>query len=64
MEVGINPHDRLLRTAEVANLLGVHVMTVYKYVGEGSLIPVRIGNRSLRFRESEVQKWVERRAGK
>lgn len=48
--------DDLLKTAEVAKLARVSTVTVTRWFNEGSLIGVRVGPRTLRFRRSDVEK--------
>jgi excisionase family DNA binding protein len=50
---------RLLRTAEVAKLLGLHRNTVYRKISDGSLPAVRIGeDGSLRVDAAELEDWL------
>ncbi len=54
---------RLLTTAEVAELLNVHVDTVRAWVAAGALRAIRVGERGrLRFREDEVRALLEGQA--
>ena len=55
---GNNP-DRLMTTEEVAAYLGYAVQTIYNKVRAKELPVRRIGGRSLRFRVSEIDRWVE-----
>ena len=49
----------LLRLADVRNLVGVSRSTIYKRVSEGSFPrPVRISERSVRWRLEEIEKWI------
>jgi excisionase family DNA binding protein len=50
--------DRLLSVPEVATLLGVSRAQVYRYVGAG-MPCVRLSNRVLRFRTSDLEHWVD-----
>jgi excisionase family DNA binding protein len=50
--------DRLLSVPEVAALLGVSRAQVYRYV-EAGLPCVRLSNRVLRFRPSDLERWVD-----
>lgn len=50
--------ERLLSVSEIAALLGVSRAQVYRYVDAG-LPFVRLSGRVLRFRPSDVQRWVD-----
>lgn len=67
--------DRLLSAREVAEYLGVHIKTLYKFIGRGgakrrpryendpgyqSLPCTYVGGR-LRFRLSDVTSWIRQR---
>lgn len=58
-ELNSNAGEPLMTTEEAAAYLGYAVQTVYNKVGEaGNPLPcVRLG-RSLRFRRSELDQWV------
>jgi excisionase family DNA binding protein len=54
--------ERLLKTRDVAELLGVEMGTVYDYWERGMLPGFRLGGRKggpLRFRQSEIEEWLE-----
>lgn len=51
---------RLLTVSEVANLLRVSRMTVYRLIKEGQMSALRIG-RSYRLREDDVDDYLSRR---
>jgi excisionase family DNA binding protein len=53
---------RLLTTREVADTLGVSPETVLRYVRRGELPAVRLPGGALRFREAELDAWLEQRA--
>lgn len=53
--------DRLLSIAEVAALLQVSRATIYRLTDDEGLPFVRIGDRTRRFRESEVEAWLDGR---
>jgi len=56
--------EQLLKTRDVATLLGVETGTVYDYWERGELPGFRLGGRKggpLRFRESEIEAWLEER---
>ena len=54
--------EQLLKTRDVAAMLGVEMGTVYDYWERGELPGFRLGGRKggpLRFRESEIVQWLE-----
>lgn len=51
--------DRLLTAAEVAELLGFSAATILDWAEAGKLPHFKINGRALRFRESEVEAWLE-----
>jgi excisionase family DNA binding protein len=51
--------DRLLTTREVAAFLGVSPETVLRRWRAGELPGYRLGSNVLRFRESEIEAWLE-----
>lgn len=54
--------DRLLRRNEVMRLTGLPKSTLARMVREGTFpAPVRIGKRSVAWRESEVLEWIRSR---
>jgi excisionase family DNA binding protein len=59
MTVQVAPAPRLLRTGEVAALLGVSPWRVLRLVDEGVLVPVRFGVRGWsRFRVEDVERLI------
>jgi excisionase family DNA binding protein len=46
------------RVQEVAAALQISVQTVYRYVANGE-IPCHNLNRSVRFKPSEIERWIE-----
>ena len=52
--------ERLFTVKELADYLNVKVSTIYRWVHEGYLRPVKLG-RFLRFRESAIEAWVLKR---
>lgn len=50
--------NEFLTVSEVARLMRVSNMTVYRLIRSGSLGAVRVGNR-YRIRESEVHKYLD-----
>jgi excisionase family DNA binding protein len=52
---------RLLSTADVAKLLGLHRNTVYRKISDGSLPAVRLGEDGpLRVVAAELEDWLAR----
>jgi excisionase family DNA binding protein len=55
--------DRLLTAEQVAETLGyTDVKSVYKLKREGMLAAVRLGKNTLRFRHSDVQRFIQNRS--
>ena len=54
--------DRLLTTREVAAFLGLSSETVLRRYRAGELPGIRLGSNVLRFRESELEAWLESRS--
>jgi excisionase family DNA binding protein len=50
--------DRLMTIDEVAVVTGLSAGTLYHFVSEGRIPVVRISKRCIRFRQSEVQRWL------
>ena len=50
---------RLLTTRQVAEFLGVSPETVLRRWRRGELAGVRLASNVLRFRESEIERWVD-----
>ena len=51
--------EKLLTARQVANILGVHVLTVHLWVQQGLLPkPLKIGHFA-RWKVSEIDQWVE-----
>ena len=53
--------DRLLTVSEVAALMRVSTMTVYRLIKSGSLAAIRVG-KNYRIRESDVNRYLSDRA--
>lgn len=56
---GLSSADRLLTTREVAEFLGLSPETVLRRWRYGELPSYRLGSNVLRFRESEIEAWLE-----
>ena len=52
--------DRLLIADEVADIFRVSTESVYRLVREGLLPCVRVGHRSVRFTQEQVDDFVEK----
>ena len=52
--------DRLLTVSELAERLGISPGTAYHWISQGRLPCVRFSSRCVRFRESDVEKMLER----
>ena len=55
--------ERLLDTAAIAEQLGMSVSTIRKWVHYGFIPHVKLG-RAVRFREKDIEKWIEERTEK
>jgi excisionase family DNA binding protein len=54
--------ERLLTIQEAATLLSVAVGTLYHMTAQGRIPCIRLSRRCLRFRLSELMKWMDERA--
>jgi len=54
---GVSPDDRLLKVAEVGELLGYSRATIYRLVDVGELPVVRVGG-TIRFRYRSMLQWM------
>jgi excisionase family DNA binding protein len=50
--------DRLLTINEVAEMTGLSVGTLYHWVSEKRIPVVRFSSRCVRFRRSDIEKWI------
>ncbi len=55
----LSPGDRLLTTREVAAFLGMSPESVLRRYRRGELPGYRLSSNVLRFRESEIEAWLE-----
>ncbi len=51
--------ERLLTARELADLLGLSPATVLDWFEAGRLPGFKLGGRAVRFRPSEVERWLE-----
>lgn len=54
--------DKLLRAREVAERLGLSQYYVYELVQSGKLSSVKVGERAIRVRESDVERFISERS--
>ena len=55
--------DRLLRRREVERVTGLARSTIYRYMREGDFPrPVRVGPAAVRWRQSDLVRWLESRS--
>ena len=55
-------NDRLLRRREVEEITGLARSSIYRYMQEGDFPrPVRVGPAAVRWRESDIVRWLESR---
>jgi excisionase family DNA binding protein len=54
--------DRLLTAHQVAGKLAVSVETVLRWARAGELPSFHLSNRAIRFRETDLDAWLEERA--
>jgi excisionase family DNA binding protein len=50
---------KLLKVKEAADVLGISVSTMNDLYYRGEVRHVRVGRRSVRFRESDLEKYIE-----
>ncbi len=54
--------DRVVRLTEVVHLSGLSKSAIYEMISKNQFpAPVRIGARSVGWRHSEIQQWIETR---
>ncbi len=60
--MGTATTDRLLRLAEVRTRTALGRSTIYRKMRDGSFPePLKIGDRAVRWRESEIEAWLAAR---
>jgi excisionase family DNA binding protein len=59
---GRDVNERLLTTREVAERFGVVTETILRWVRCGRLPAIRISTGAIRFRESEIESWLDEHA--
>ena len=55
---GAHPKEQIMTLREVAQYLGLHVMTVYKLTREGRVPAAKIGGQ-WRFKRDVLDEWLE-----
>ena len=51
---------RLLTIREVQRIVGLSVPTIYRRIHAGKFpVPLKTGGNSVRFRDDEIQAWIE-----
>lgn len=55
--------ERLLTAAQVADWLQLNVQSVYRLGREGHLARVRLSDNTVRFRQADVERCLDRRTG-
>lgn len=56
--------DRLLKVDEVAELVGLTRNSIYSLSSRGQIPSVRIGTRTVRFREGDVAEYIDGLSGR
>ncbi len=57
-----NNHNRLIRKPMVLDKTGLSNSTLYYFINEGTFpVPVKLGKRTVAWREEQVDKWIESR---
>ena len=60
--MGTATTDRLLRLGEVRTCTALSRSTIYRKIRDGSFPePLKIGDRAVRWRESEIEAWLAAR---
>jgi prophage regulatory protein len=55
---------RVMRVHEVSALLGVHVMTIWKWAAAGKMPkPFKLGQNVVAWRARDISGWLDRKAG-
>lgn len=54
--------ESLMRRVEIEGQIGVSRATIYNWIRDGHFPkPIRIGPRAVRWRKSDIEKWIEGR---
>ncbi|MCY4528729.1 MAG: AlpA family transcriptional regulator [Chloroflexi bacterium] len=58
----MNVNDRLLRRRQVEDITGLSRSSIYRLMRNGEFpVPVRVGPAAVRWKASEITRWVESR---
>ena len=60
--MGGDQMSRLLTARAVAELVGVSTETILRWTRRGQLPAIRLPGGAIRFREDELEAWLEKRA--
>jgi excisionase family DNA binding protein len=52
--------EKLLNINDLSEILGVTKATIYSWTSQNKIPHIKIGKRLLKFRESEILKWIEK----
>lgn len=58
----LQPADKLITYQELAEHLGLPIGTLYAWVSEKRIPHIRLGGRLVRFRWTEIDRWLRDRA--
>lgn len=50
--------DKRLTAAQVAEMLGVNVHTIYKWARTGRIPCIKLGRHRMRFKLSDLERWL------
>ncbi len=53
--------SKLLTARQVADSFGLHVITIYKWAGQGRIPSIKLSNGSLRFHPEHIQAFLSER---
>ena len=59
--MSVRTHDELLKPKDVAQELGVHLWTIYRYIRQQKLHVIRLSAREFRIRCSELERFLQAR---
>lgn len=59
-------NSNILRPADICQILGIHISTLYRWMDEGifTVPKIQIGSRAVGFRQSDFDEWLESRTEK
>ena len=50
--------ERYLSAKQAAEMLGVHKQTIFRWVKEKKLNPIKVGERAIRYKLSEIEDYI------